>query len=78
MKHSGLQKQVLQLYKQCLQTIKTKPIHVQPQFTKYVKSEFDKNKGMGKREVFTIEYLLRRGQRQLKVMENSQVVDIQI
>ncbi|CAG5132531.1 unnamed protein product [Candidula unifasciata] len=67
-RHSKLQQQVLSLYKQFLQVTKK-----HPSFQEYVKDEFHKNAKLPKTEVIKIEYLLRRGWRQLQMLKTSSV-----
>ncbi|XP_020380627.1 succinate dehydrogenase assembly factor 1, mitochondrial [Rhincodon typus] len=65
-RHSKLQKQVLSLYKQFLRAAREKP-----GFLPLVCSEFRKNCQIPRTDVMHIEYLLRRGQRQLELLRNS-------
>ncbi|XP_048378361.1 succinate dehydrogenase assembly factor 1, mitochondrial [Stegostoma tigrinum] len=65
-RHSKLQKQVLSLYKQFLRAAREKP-----GFLPLVCSEFRKNSQIPRTDVMHIEYLLRRGQRQLELLRNS-------
>ncbi|XP_060712129.1 succinate dehydrogenase assembly factor 1, mitochondrial [Hemiscyllium ocellatum] len=65
-RHSKLQKQVLSLYKQFLRAAKEKP-----GFMPLVCSEFRRNSKIPRTDVMHIEYLLRRGQRQLELLRNS-------
>uniref|UniRef100_A0A0B6ZPI1 Complex 1 LYR protein domain-containing protein n=1 Tax=Arion vulgaris TaxID=1028688 RepID=A0A0B6ZPI1_9EUPU len=67
-KHSKVQQQVLSLYKQFLQVTKN-----QPSFHEYVKDEFRRNAALAKTDVIKIEYLLRRGWRQLDMLKTSSV-----
>ena len=67
-RHSKIQKQVLSLYKQFLRVTKD-----QPSFTDYIRSEFRKNASMPRTDTIKIEYLLRRGWRQLDMLKTSSV-----
>ncbi|MEE6458528.1 hypothetical protein FKM82_000325 [Ascaphus truei] len=64
-RHSKLQKQVLNLYKQFLRAGKAKP-----GFLPRIQDEFRKNAKIPKMDVMHIEYLLRRGQRQLEQLKD--------
>ncbi|XP_078097915.1 succinate dehydrogenase assembly factor 1, mitochondrial isoform X2 [Mustelus asterias] len=65
-RHSKLQKQVLNLYKEFLRVAKTKP-----GFLPLIHTEFRKNAQIPRTDVMHIEYLLRRGQRQLDLVRQS-------
>jgi succinate dehydrogenase assembly factor 1 len=83
MKHSGLQKQVLKLFRDFLRTIRTKDDPVKrDEMRSIVCSEFRKNaKEVAVRDYNKIEYLLRRGSRQLdatKASEFGRISKIQI
>ncbi|XP_067875383.1 succinate dehydrogenase assembly factor 1, mitochondrial [Heterodontus francisci] len=65
-RYSKLQKQVLNLYKQFLRAAKEKP-----GFLPLIHDEFRKNSQISKTDVMHIEYLLRRGQRQLDLLRDS-------
>ncbi|KAJ5662924.1 hypothetical protein N7507_003655 [Penicillium longicatenatum] len=56
---SGLQREVLSLYRQCFREIRKKPIGP--------RAEFQKHLSVSKKDFSTIEYLLRKGQRQLEM-----------
>ncbi|OCU02418.1 hypothetical protein XELAEV_18008181mg [Xenopus laevis] len=64
-RHSKLQKQILSLYRQFLQAGKEKP-----GFVPRIRDEFQKNAKIPKTDVMHIEYLLRRGQRQLQQLQD--------
>ncbi|XP_078533445.1 succinate dehydrogenase assembly factor 1, mitochondrial [Lissotriton helveticus] len=65
-RHSNLQKQVLSLFKQFLRAAKDKP-----GFLPRVQEEFRKNAKIPRSDVMHIEFLLRRGQRQLEQLKDS-------
>lgn len=64
-RHSKLQKQVLSLYRQFLRAA-----HDKPGFLPQIQDEFRKNASIPKANVMQIEYLYRRGQRQLEQMKD--------
>ena len=65
---SRMQKQVLNLYKEFLKVTKT-----QPGFKEYIQGEFRRNGALPKTDTIKIEYLLRRGLRQLEMLKTSSV-----
>jgi succinate dehydrogenase assembly factor 1 len=73
---SGLQKQVLKQYRQFLKIIRQKPLQVRPAFHSYIRQEYRKNQEIPKKDVTAIEFLLRRGQRTLEMMQDVNVVSI--
>ncbi|EMG48364.1 SDH6 Succinate dehydrogenase assembly factor 1 [Candida maltosa Xu316] len=73
---SGLQKDVIHLYRQCIRTVKTKPRDTQPHWKNFIHEEFNKYKKLPKKEFNTIEYLLRTGHKKLEMYSNPQLKDI--
>uniref|UniRef100_UPI00398ECB16 succinate dehydrogenase assembly factor 1, mitochondrial n=1 Tax=Pristiophorus japonicus TaxID=55135 RepID=UPI00398ECB16 len=70
-RHSKLQKQVLNLYKQFLRAARGKP-----GFLPLIQDEFHKNSQIPRSDVMHIEYLLRRGWRQLDLLRDSNTVQV--
>ena len=65
---SQIQKQVLSLYKECLRAAEMK----NRQFKSVVRSDFKRNaKAIQRSDTMRIEYLVRQGQRRLKMMKVS-------
>ncbi|XP_040051571.2 succinate dehydrogenase assembly factor 1, mitochondrial [Gasterosteus aculeatus] len=64
-RHSKLQKQVLALYRHFLRAGRDKP-----GFVPRIRDEFRENAGIKKTDVMHIEYLFRRGQRQLEQLRD--------
>ncbi|MBN3278032.1 SDHF1 factor, partial [Polyodon spathula] len=64
-RHSKLQKQVLSLYKQFLRAAQDKP-----GFVPRIQYEFRQSASIPRANVMQIEYLYRRGQRQLEQMKD--------
>ncbi|OLN88503.1 Succinate dehydrogenase assembly factor 1, mitochondrial [Colletotrichum chlorophyti] len=60
---SGLQKEVLGLYRQCLREIRKKP-------------EFGRYLSVDKRDFSVVEHLLRKGRRQLETYSSPSIKDI--
>jgi succinate dehydrogenase assembly factor 1 len=74
----GIQHQVIQLYRDCLRAIKKKPKESQHNFTCFVQREFRKNQSISRKEFTTIEYLIRKGQRQLLLLQSDQIHSISL
>ncbi|XP_062341545.1 succinate dehydrogenase assembly factor 1, mitochondrial [Osmerus eperlanus] len=64
-RHSKLQKQVLSLYRQFLRAGQDKP-----GFLPRIRDEFRENSRLKKTDVMHIEYLYRRGERQLEQLKD--------
>ncbi|KAG2469304.1 SDHF1 factor, partial [Polypterus senegalus] len=65
-RHSKLQRQVLALYRQFLRAAREKPSSL-PR----IQEEFHQNAAIPKTDIMHIEYLYRRGQRQLEQLKDS-------
>ncbi|KAK8158967.1 hypothetical protein IWX90DRAFT_377871 [Phyllosticta citrichinensis] len=76
-KLSGLQRDVLSLYRNCLRAARKKPeaSGAQRQRRNWIE-EFEKNISIGKRDFGAIEYMLRKGHRQLEIYEDPGIRDI--
>ena len=70
---SGLQRQVLALYRAFLRAARVKSPEARAPFVALVRQEFDRQRVLPKGNTAAIEYLLRRGQRQLAVLSSSGV-----
>lgn len=69
-----MQKQVLGLYRSLLRAARSKPAESRRAIELFVGSEFRKNaKCVDKKSYQTIEYLLRRGQKQLDMLKSADV-----
>lgn len=73
---SGLQKDVVSLYRRCLRAARLKPSETRPTFETFARREFDKNINMDKKDFGTIEFLLRKGNRQLETYESPTVTRV--
>ncbi|RFU78793.1 hypothetical protein TARUN_3439 [Trichoderma arundinaceum] len=83
MRLSGLQKEVLALYRQCLRECRKKPQlteekNTRAHFEKFVRDEFSRNLAIDKRDFAAVEFLLRKGHRQLDVYSSPGIKDIRI
>ncbi|OCK96839.1 uncharacterized protein K441DRAFT_551076 [Cenococcum geophilum 1.58] len=73
---SGLQRDVLSLYRHCLRAVRQKPADTRANFREFARSEFKKNAQLDKKDFGTIEYMLRRGQRQLEIYTDPGIRNI--
>ncbi|KAL1955036.1 hypothetical protein VTO42DRAFT_327 [Malbranchea cinnamomea] len=73
---SGLQREVLSLYRQCLRAIRKKPAESQGNFRRFARQEFQKNLSISKKDFNAIEYLIRKGHRQLDMYSSPGVRNI--
>ncbi|KFY44805.1 hypothetical protein V494_01291 [Pseudogymnoascus sp. VKM F-4513 (FW-928)] len=76
MRLSGLQKEALALYRKCLRESRKKPAETKMHFEKFARHEFEKNIGLNKKDFSAIEYLLRKGNRQLEIYASPGIKDI--
>ncbi|KAH9891649.1 hypothetical protein C8Q73DRAFT_81518 [Cubamyces lactineus] len=75
-RRSGLQREVLSLYRRALRMVNTKPPAAQPKFRLFVRYSFKTQAAaVSPRDVSTIEHLLRRGRRQIEMYEDPKVRD---
>ncbi|PYH40532.1 succinate dehydrogenase assembly factor 1 [Aspergillus saccharolyticus JOP 1030-1] len=73
---SGLQREVLSLYRRCLREIRKKPIETRQKFKIYARTEFQRHVEMSKKDFNAIEYLLRKGHRQLETYSSPEIRNI--
>ncbi|RCK58979.1 Succinate dehydrogenase assembly factor 1, mitochondrial [Candida viswanathii] len=73
---SGLQKEVLHLYKDCLRTVRSKPVDTRAHWRGFIREEFGKYRGLPKKQFNTIEHLIRNGHRKLEMFKNPQIKDV--
>ncbi len=96
MRLSGLQKEVLSLYRSCIRECRKKPVATRKNFQVFARqvsaennipwlggeangrarTEFEKNLKIDKRDFSAIEFLLRKGRRQLEMYASPGVKDI--
>jgi succinate dehydrogenase assembly factor 1 len=76
MRLSGLQREVLALYRHCLRECRKKPAATRKHFQVFARNEFEKNLKIDKRDFGAIEFLLRKGRRQLDIYASPGVKDI--
>lgn len=76
-KLSGLQKQVLSLYRGFLRAARSKPCEDRCQIESIVSAEFRRNsKQVDRKNFFYIEYLLRRGKKQLDQLKSPDTMGL--
>ncbi|CAE7222203.1 unnamed protein product [Rhizoctonia solani] len=73
MRLSGLQKEVLGLYRRALRMVRSKPSPSRENFRILVQYEFRVRGAVSPRDVGTIEYLVRRGKKRLDMLEDAGV-----
>ncbi|KAF2499160.1 hypothetical protein BU16DRAFT_454250 [Lophium mytilinum] len=75
-KLSGLQRDVLALYRQCLRAARAKPAETRKNFEDFTRKEFREHIHLNKKDFSTIEYMLRRGNRQLEIYADPGITNI--
>ncbi|TPX67924.1 hypothetical protein SpCBS45565_g03470 [Spizellomyces sp. 'palustris'] len=76
-RRTGLQRDVLDLYRSLLRVVRTKPESSRDHFYTYIRSQFRQDaSSVSQRDISTIEFMLRKGRRQLEVLKSDNVVDI--
>lgn len=73
---SGLQREVLSLYRKCLRETRKKPPESRSNFKNYARAEFQKHLSVNKKDFGAIEYLLRKGHRQLEMYASPGIRNI--
>ncbi|AQZ11002.1 YDR379C-A [Zygosaccharomyces parabailii] len=73
---SGLQKEVLHLYRTSIRVAHTKPKENQPHFISYAREEFGKYKNLSRKDFTTIEHLLRVGNKRISLYSAPELKDI--
>lgn len=73
---SGLQREVLKLYRACVRTLKTKPEQNREHWRLYIKEEFGKHRHIPKKLFSVIEHLIRVGHRRYEMYLNPNIKDI--
>ncbi|RPA92133.1 hypothetical protein L873DRAFT_1711090 [Choiromyces venosus 120613-1] len=76
MKRSGIQRDVLALYRLCLREAGKKPKEVRDNFRNYARENFRAHLEIDRRDFATIEHLLRVGQRKLEVYSQPGIKNI--
>ncbi|KAK6376313.1 uncharacterized protein PV06_06131 [Exophiala oligosperma] len=76
MRYSGLQREVMKLYRQCLRAAGKKPESSKAHFRDAARREFRKHQKVDKKDFAAIEALLRMGSRKLELYSSPGVRDI--
>ena len=76
MRHSGLQREVLKLYRHCLRAASRKPPETRSNFEYVARRDFLKYLDHDRKDFATIELLLRTGWRKLEAYSMDSVKDI--
>ena len=70
---SGLQLQVLHLYRRALRAARQQEPHSRKNLEDYARYQFDNHRSVGRLNVLLIEHLLRQGDKQLQMLSQSDV-----
>ncbi|AGO11452.1 AaceriACR206Cp [[Ashbya] aceris (nom. inval.)] len=73
---SGLQKDVLHLYRECIRVAYTKAPENRPHFIGYIREEFRRHKDLPRKNFVAIEHLLRVGKKKLALYSSPEIKDI--
>ena len=73
---SGLQKDVLALYRRCLRAARVKPAETRSNFESFARREFDRNLNLDKKDFSAIEFFLRKGDRQLEMYAAPNITNV--
>ncbi|KAJ3366780.1 hypothetical protein GGF32_003424 [Allomyces javanicus] len=74
---SGLQRDVLHLYRASLRAVRSKPAEYRANWTTFVQHEFRKNMDMhAVRDAHAIEHLVRVGRRRLETLRNPAIKNV--
>ncbi|KAI8070351.1 hypothetical protein BC940DRAFT_295890 [Gongronella butleri] len=76
-RRSGLQQQIINFYRECFRAAREKPEATRPRFQQFIRQEFRKH-DIKKNDFATIEYMLRKGQRQLDAYKKPTMKDIHV
>jgi succinate dehydrogenase assembly factor 1 len=77
-RHSGLQLQVLALYRTILAAVREKPKESQPAFKALIRAEFDKNLQVKRTDIAAIEFLMRQAKKRLEVLKRKETTSVSV
>ena len=66
----------MKLYRHCLRSARTKPSQTRPNFEAFARREFEKHLDLDKKDFGAIEFLLRKGERQLETYAAPNITNI--
>ncbi|ONH75805.1 Succinate dehydrogenase assembly factor 1, mitochondrial [Pichia kudriavzevii] len=75
-KFSGIQKEVLTLYRSCLRAVYEKPKENRANWFAYIHEEFGKYRNLPRRDFATIEHLLRVGNRRYEMYKSPLIKNV--
>lgn len=73
---SGLQRDVLALYRQCLRAARQKPADTRPNFERFARREFERHVELDKKDFSAVEFYIRKGHRQLETYSAPGITNI--
>ncbi len=73
---SGLQKDVLSLYRRCLRAARLKPQDHRPNFYRFARHEFERNLGIDRKDFSAVEFMIRKGERQLEMYSARNITNV--
>jgi succinate dehydrogenase assembly factor 1 len=75
---TGLQRQVLHFYRSALRAAHAKGPEQKEPILKYARAEFDRYRGVDRKNYQLIEHLLRKGKRQLAMLQQPDVTAVHL
>lgn len=73
---SGLQREVLKLYRACMRSVYSKPVENREHWRGYIRAEFGKHHHLPKKSFNVIEHLLRVGRRRWEMYKDPNIKDV--
>ncbi|KAF9979066.1 hypothetical protein BGZ73_006303 [Actinomortierella ambigua] len=77
-RRSGLQQEVITLYRNCFRAARLKPQENRANFQKFIRMQFRKHSDVKAKDFATIEYLLRMGKRQLQAYSSPSIQNVHV
>ncbi|KAL0019605.1 hypothetical protein WJX79_010971 [Trebouxia sp. C0005] len=74
---SGLQRQVLSLYRTVLRTARGKGLQADP-IARFARTEFERHRQVDKKNYQLIEHLMRKAKRQLAMVQQKEVTGVKV
>ncbi|KAM3587073.1 hypothetical protein VKS41_002119 [Umbelopsis sp. WA50703] len=76
-RRSGLQQDVINLYRACFRAARQKPIANRPHFYTFIRQQFRQH-NLKRNDFATIEYMLRKGRKQLETYGSPSIQDVHV
>ena len=73
---TGLQRQVLSFYRDVIRVARSKDPELKSQILQHARNQIEENKTIERRNVMLVEHLLRKGKRQLEILDNGSIQGI--